>query len=67
MKQVTMQDRLLNLLKREWVTPASAFTKDGCFSLAQRVSEWRREGLDIKKRWVDLSDGRRVMSYKWIV
>lgn len=64
---VTQKDRLLALLRKRYVTPLDALRECGCMSLAQRVSEWIADGLNIAKRPVDLPDGRRVMSYRWIV
>jgi hypothetical protein len=60
----TTTDRLFKLLRRQWVTPAVAVEKVSCYSLAQRVSEWLRQGVRIEKRWVDLPSGKRVMSYR---
>lgn len=61
---MTMATRLLHLLGHQWLTPLDALQTCGCMSLAQRVSEFRREGIDIEDRWVDLPSGKRVKAYR---
>lgn len=63
MKQ-TMEQRLMKLLKRRWTTPLDALNHAQCLSLAQRVSEWRRAGVEINDKWVGLSNGKRVKAYR---
>lgn len=58
-----MKDDLLDLLKREWVTPIVALEKASCFSLSQRVGNFLRDGINVQKKWVELPNGKRVMSY----
>jgi hypothetical protein len=60
---MTMQDRLIELLKKEWVSPLDALQKAQCFSLAQRCSEFRRRGMNVVDRWVDLPSGKKVKAY----
>lgn len=64
---VTQKDMLLALLRKRYVTPLDALNECGCMSLAQRVSEWIRDGLNIVKKWVDLPNGKRVRAYRWVV
>jgi hypothetical protein len=63
MKTESMESRLLRLLRRKWVSPLEALRDVGCMSLAQRVSEWRREGMHITDRWVE-ANGKRFKSYR---
>lgn len=64
MKTETMEERLLKLLKRKWVTPLEALRAVGCFSLSQRVSEFKRElKLPIDDKWVEVG-GKRVKAYR---
>jgi hypothetical protein len=63
-KKATMEDRLLHLLKRKWVTPLEALRAVGCLSLSQRAGTFARNGLPLQKRWVSLPNGKRVMSYR---
>lgn len=63
-KPETMEARLLKLLKRKWISPVDALNEAGCFSLAQRVSEWRAAGIDIRDKWVELNGGKRVKAYR---
>ena len=60
----TMEKRLLAQLRRKWTSPLDALREVGCLSLAQRVSEWRRDGLDISDKWVTLGNGKRIKSYR---
>lgn len=62
-KPETMESRLLKLLRRKWISPLEALQEANCLSLAQRVSEWRREGIAIADKWVDLPSGKRVKAY----
>lgn len=64
---VTMEDKVLHLLKTRWLTVLDALNLAGCLSLSQRVSEWIASGLNIQKKWVDLPNGKRVRAYKWVV
>ena len=60
----TKKAKLLALLRRQYVTPLDALNKCGIFSLAQRVSEFRRDGMTILDRWVETSAGSRIKAYK---
>lgn len=64
MKQLTMEARLLKLLKRRYVTPLDALDAVGCLSLSQRCGEFAREGYSVAKKWVALANGKRVMAYR---
>lgn len=60
----TMQARLLKMLSEGWVSPITALRGAGCFSLAQRVSNWRAMGMVIDDRWLHLQNGKRVKEYR---
>ncbi|WP_341918649.1 helix-turn-helix domain-containing protein [Polaromonas sp. YR568] len=60
---MTMQDKLLELLKAQWVTPIDALEKVQCFSLSQRVGNFIDAGHKVQKKWVDLANGKRVKAY----
>lgn len=60
---MNMQDRLLIVLKQQWITPVDALSLAGCLSLSQRCGEFRRAGVVVLDRWVDLPNGKRVKSY----
>lgn len=64
MKHQTMEQRLLRLLRRKWVSPLDALREVQCMSLAQRVSQWRAAGIRIADKWVELDGGKRVKSYR---
>jgi Helix-turn-helix domain len=59
-----MKQRLYDLLKKKWVSPITALNEANCFSLAQRVSNWRADGIVILDKWIDLPNGKRVKAYK---
>lgn len=63
---MTMHEKLLKLLKHRWITPLDALQLAGCLSLAQRVSEWRRDGLAIQDKWVKTPTGKKVKSYRLV-
>ena len=42
----------LHIVKRKKITPLEALNKYGCFRLAARIHELRKEGANIKKRKV---------------
>lgn len=63
-KPETMQDALLRLLKRRYVTPLDALSEVGCLSLSQRCGSFARSGYNVAKKWICLPNGKRVMSYK---
>lgn len=62
--KVTMRDRLLNALKRQWLTPLSAIDAAGCMSLSQRCGEFRRTGLVVLDKWVKLPSGKKCKAYR---
>jgi len=55
---------LFLLLRKQYVTPIDALNKCGIFSLAQRVSEWRRDGHVIGDKWVISPSGARFKAYR---
>lgn len=60
----TKQDRLLTLLKREWLTPLEAAERVGIMSLSQRCGDFRRAGLNVLDKWVTTATGSRVKAYR---
>lgn len=59
----TMQDKLLELLTAQWVTPIDALNMAGCFSLSQRCGGFKRAGYPVKDKWVQLAGGKKVKAY----
>lgn len=62
----TMKTRLLALLRKGWTTPLTALNGAGCLSLSQRCGDFRRAGLNVVDKWVDLADGKRVKAYRLV-
>lgn len=60
----TKKDNLFSLLRRQYVTPIDALNQCGIFSLAQRVSEWRRDGHLIGDKWIVTPSGARLKAYR---
>ncbi len=61
---MTMTQNLERTLRRHWLTPITALELCGCLSLSQRCGQFRRAGLKVLDRWVDLPSGKRVKSYR---
>ena len=74
-----MKDKLMKRLLWGWTSPIDALRDCGCFSLAQRVSEWRAERRwcakipgqrytkpppEIIDEWLKLPNGKRVKRYR---
>ena len=59
----TMQARLLKMLSEGWVSPFEALHGAQSMCLAQRCSEWIRQGMPIQKRWRKLQSGKQVREY----
>ena len=59
-----MHEKLLDLLKQQWVTPVDALNKAGCLSLSQRCGDLRHDGIAVMDKWVHLPNGKRVKAYK---
>ena len=55
---------LLQLLRRQWVTPLVALQKVGLLSLSQRISRFRSRGYEFHQRTVVTESGSRVAAYK---
>ncbi len=54
---------LLTAAGPDGVTPHDALREAGCFRLAARVAELRREGLDVRTTWETDTDGTRWARY----
>lgn len=64
MNQATKKARLFRTLCRRWLTPLEAVAECGIFSLSQRCGEFRRDGITVIDKWVDLPSGSRVKAYR---
>ena len=60
----TMKSDLLRALGRQWLTPQDALRSVGCMSLAQRISEWRKQGYKFHQRTVRVNARTRVAAYR---
>jgi hypothetical protein len=63
-KSRTREETTLKLLRRGWLSALDSATKGGVLSLAQRVSEWRRDGMVINDRWKTSDTGARFKQYR---
>lgn len=57
------QQILAYLEKGKVITPIEALNKFGCFRLAARISDLRKEGLNIATK-IMTKDGKTYASYK---
>jgi hypothetical protein len=63
-KRPTQATRILLYLKAgHRLTPLDALELFGCFRLAARVHELRREGWNITERTVETASGKRIAEY----
>ena len=54
---------ILNWLRREPITPAQALAHLGCFRLAARVNDLRKEGHVIRAEMIETANGKHVARY----
>ena len=59
-----MREKLLTVLREDWTTPVDALKKAQCFSLSQRVGDFKRDGIPVEDKWVNLPSGKRVKAYR---
>lgn len=63
-RRPTQASRILAHLRAgNRLTPLDALERFGCFRLAARIHELRREGWDICERAVETASGKRVAEY----
>jgi len=63
-KRPTQAGRILRFLQEgHRLTPLDALELFGCFRLAARVYELRREGWAIAERTVETASGKRIAEY----
>lgn len=60
------KQRTFAMLSKRWLTALQSAQDGGCLSLAQRVSEWRRQGHVIADKWVTTGGGARIKAYRLI-
>jgi hypothetical protein len=62
-KQRSQKDRLIPLLKEQWVSAKDSWDRIGLYALSQRVGDLIGEGHPIEKRWKE-ENGSRFMTYR---
>jgi len=60
------KQKTMALLRKGWTTALSSAQAGGCMSLAQRVSEWRADGVMVLDKWVQTEGGARIKAYRII-
>ena len=62
---VTMSqaDQILDMLQRGPVTAMDALTEVGCFRLAARINDLRRDGHDIVTTTIETNGGKHIAQY----
>lgn len=55
---MTQEQQILNHLKTEPITPIEALEQYGCFRLAARIADLRRDGYEIHTEMVERGDKR---------
>jgi hypothetical protein len=62
----TQNELILSYLKKgKSITPVDALNKFGCFRLAARVSDLRKDGLNIATKFVT-KEGKNYASYRLV-
>ncbi len=56
--------QILDMLKRGPVTAMDALDQAGCFRLAARIADLRRDGHDIQTETVTTPTGKHIAQYK---
>lgn len=58
-------DRILRHLQGgRGITSLQAFTKYDCMRLASRISDLKRKGYQISRRWITTPTGKYVVEYR---
>jgi hypothetical protein len=65
MKKTQNEMILAYLKKGKSITPVDALNKFGCFRLAARVSDLRKDGLNIATKFVT-KEGKNYASYRLV-
>ena len=52
------------LERGETLTALDALKRFGCFRLTSRIWDLSQRGMQIKKEWVKLPNGKKVMAYR---
>lgn len=64
-EKATQKKRIAFALQRgETITPMVAFKEFECLNLSARIHELEQDGMSIKREWVKVPSGKRVMSYR---
>lgn len=62
----TQKNNLLTyLLAGNTITSLEALNRFGCFRLASRISEFKKEGYDVQSKMIRLPNNKKVSQY-WI-
>lgn len=62
---MTQRESIVKRLQRGWTTGLQALNDCGTMKLATRVSEMRRDGLNVIDKWVE-QGGKRFKAYRLI-
>jgi ribosomal protein L20 len=64
MTKHTQRQKLLQEMKRGWVTSLDAALKYGCLYFMTRVSEFKRQGLRLDEKVMTTASGTRIKAYR---
>ena len=57
-------DMILNYLQAgNRITSLEALRLFGCFRLSSRIWDLKQRGIEIKKEWITLKNGKKIMSF----
>ena len=60
---MSQADQILEMLQRGPVTAMDALTEAGCFRLAARINDLRRDGHDIVTTTIETDGGKHIAQY----
>ena len=68
-KKLTQTDMVLDMIKRDWVTPLDALRECGCFRLGARILELTQQGYKIERGWYEYASAygqKKVRKYRLV-
>lgn len=60
----TRNSKTVAMLKKGWLTAMQSAQAGGVYSLAQRVSNLRADGVTVIDKWIETAGGARIKAYR---
>ena len=68
-KKMTQTDMVLDMIKKQWVTPLDALRECGCFRLQARIFDLTEQGYNIERGWYEYEGAygkKKVRKYRLV-